>query len=86
MFLHLGSDSVIPLKNIVAITDMKAAKSGINQNFIKMKSNEKMVEDISDGNAKSFIITDKKIYLSAISSVTLQKRAGYIREDNEEET
>ena len=84
MFLHLGSDSVVPLKNIVAITDMKIVKSGINQEFIKLKCNDKLVEDISEGNAKSFIITDNKVCLSAISTLTLKKRAEYIREDTEE--
>lgn len=89
MFLHIGSDYVIPLKNIVAITDMTAIKSGINEKFITTKRKEKKVEDVSDGNAKSFIITDNKVYLSAISSITLKKRAGYIKseshEDREEE-
>jgi hypothetical protein len=84
MFLHLGSDRVIPLKNIIAITDMKIVKSGINQNFIKLKRDEKVVEDISEGNGKSFIITDKKVYLSAISTLTLKKRAEFIQEDIDE--
>lgn len=85
MFLHLGSDRVVPLKNIVAITDMNVIKSGINHDFIKLKRNEKKVEDISEGNAKSFIITDTKVYLSAISAMTLKKRAEFIREDTNEE-
>lgn len=84
MFLHLGSDRVIPLKNIIAITDMAIVKSGINQDFIKLKRSKKVVEDISEGNAKSFIITDKKVYLSAISTITLKKRAETIREDIDE--
>jgi hypothetical protein len=84
MFLHLGSDRVIPLKNIIAITDMKIVKSGINQNFIQLKRDEKVVEDISEGNGKSFIITDKKVYLSAISTLTLKKRAEFIQEDQED--
>lgn len=84
MFLHLGSDRVIPLKNIIAITDMKIVKSGINQNFIQLKRNEKVVEDISEGNGKSFIISDKKVYISAISTLTLKKRAETIQEDIDE--
>jgi len=85
MFLHLGSDKVVPLKNIIAITDMKILKSGINQNFIKIKRSEKVVEDISEDNAKSFIIADNKVYLSAISTLTLKKRAETLREDSDEE-
>ena len=85
MFLHLGNDTVVPLKNIIAITDMKIVKSGINQNFIKIKNSEKVVEDISEGNAKSFIIADHKVYLSAISTLTLKKRADNFKDDSDEE-
>lgn len=85
MFLHLGADTVIPLKNIIAIHDLKSSKSHINNEFIKNMRNDKKVVDISENNAKSFVITDKKIYLSAISSMTLKKRAGNIPEDEEKE-
>lgn len=85
MFLHLGADTVIPLKNIIAIHDLKSSKSHINNEFIKNMRNDKKVVDISENNAKSFVITDKKIYLSAISSMTLKKRAGNIPEAEEEE-
>jgi len=75
MFLHLGADMVVPLSDIIAITDLKSGKFGINKEFLNKMQDEKKVIDISDENAKSFIITSKKVYLSAISSLTLQKRA-----------
>lgn len=82
MFLHLGSDTVIPLKNVIAINDLKAIKSTVNNEFLKMMEEEKMIVDISENNPKSFIVTDKIVYLSAISSLTLKKRAGYIPEED----
>ena len=85
MFLHLGSDYVIPLKSIVAITDMNAVKATINQEFINEKRQQHLVVDIAKGQAKSLVITDQKIYLSAISAVTLKKRAGFILESEEVE-
>lgn len=85
MFLHLGSDYVIPLKSIVAITDMNAVKATINQEFIDEKRQQHLVVDIAKGQAKSLVITDKKVYLSAISAVTLKKRAGFILESEEVE-
>ncbi len=63
---------------------MTIVKSGINQKFIQLKRDEKVVEDISEGNGKSFIITDKKVYLSAISTLTLKKRAEIVQEDIDE--
>ncbi len=85
MFLHLGADTVIPLKNVIAIHDLKSSKSQINNDFIKNMRSDKKVVDISENNAKSFVVTDKKVYLSAISSMTLKKRAGNIPEDEDEE-
>ena len=75
MFLHLGDDMVVPLRDVIAITDLKSGKSGINKEFLNKMQAEKRVIDISEENAKSFIITNKLVYLSAISSLTLHKRA-----------
>ena len=75
MFLHLGADMVVPLRDVIAITDLKSAKSGINKEFLNKMQDEKKIIDISENNAKSFVITNKKVYLSAISSLTLHKRA-----------
>ena len=75
MFLHLGVDIVVPLSDVIAITDLKAGISEINQEFLnKMQDNKKII-DISEDAPKSFIITRKIVYLSAISSLTLHKRA-----------
>ena len=75
MFLHLGADMVVPLSDVIAITDFKSGKSGINKEFLNNMQEEKKIIDISEQNAKSFIITKKAVYLSAISSLTLKKRA-----------
>lgn len=75
MFLHLGADRVVPLRDVIAITDFKSGKSNINNEFLEKMYDDKKVIDVSEKNAKSFIITEKAVYLSAISSLTLQKRA-----------
>ncbi|TCL34429.1 uncharacterized protein DUF370 [Anaerospora hongkongensis] len=85
MFLHLGADKVIPLRDVIAITDLKSSPSKINDEFINTMQEESMIVDVSEGNAKSFVITDKIVYLSAISSPTLKKRSGYIAELDDEE-
>lgn len=84
MFLHLGADTVIPLRDVIAITDMKAVRSGINEDFIRVMHEESLINDVSEGNAKSFIVTDKVVYLSAISSATLKKRANFLTEEADE--
>lgn len=75
MFLHLGADMVVPLRDVIAITNFKLGKSGINKEFLARMEDEKKIIDISEKNPKSFIITSEKVYFSAISSLTLKKRA-----------
>lgn len=85
MYLHIGGNKVIPLKEIVAILDYeKFNRSAINKEFLAINSHKLPKKK---GPIKSFIITtNKKIYHSPISSTTLAKRAtvlskGYIAQD-----
>lgn len=84
MFLHLGADTVIPLRNVIAIFDLKVTGSAITNEYIKQIKDSNKIIDISEQSAKSFVITDENIYFSAISSQTLKKRAGYIAVGDEE--
>lgn len=83
MFLHIGGDVVLPMKNIIAIMDIESTTvSKDTKEFLKIAEEEGFIASISDDLPKSFIIAEiekkSKIYLSPISSVTLQKRSGYI--------
>jgi len=83
MFLHIGGDVVIPVKNIIAILDIESTTiSKDTKEFLTIAEEEGFIKSISDDLPKSFIITEtdkkSKIYLSPISSVTLQKRSGFI--------
>ena len=80
MFLHSGSDVSVALKDVIAINDYSYLKT-INKEFLKNMRSKKFIIDISENDPKSFVITDKKIYLSAISSVTLKKRADNLYND-----
>lgn len=75
MFLHLGADMVVPLRDVITITDFKSGKLSINKEFLEKMQDEKKVIDVSEKNTKSFIVTKNLVYLSAISSLTLKKRA-----------
>lgn len=83
MFLHIGGDVVIPMKNVIAIMDIETTTlSKDTKEFLKIAEEEGFIEAISNDLPKSFVITEmdkkSKIYLSPISSMTLQKRSGYI--------
>jgi len=85
MFLHIGGDIVIPIKDIIAIMDIDSTTiSKDTKEFLSIAEEEGFIESISNDLPKSFIITEiekkSKIYLSPISSVTLQKRSSYIKD------
>jgi extracellular matrix regulatory protein B len=84
VFLHIGGDQIIPKKDIIVILDEKTmAKSEANKKFlIKNKINNKDMDELSK--EKSFILTNKKLYTSSISSLTLKKRSDHIKEMLEE--
>jgi len=83
MFLHIGGDIVIPVKNIIAILDIESTTvSKDTKEFLKIAEEEGFIESVSRDLPKSYVITESdkksKIYLSPISSVTLQKRSGFV--------
>lgn len=83
MFLHIGGDVVIPIKNIIAVFDLDSTTiSKDTKDFLRVAEEEGFIISISEDIPKSFIITEteekSKIYLSPISSITLQKRSCYI--------
>jgi len=85
MFLHIGGDVVIPMKNVIAILDIETTTlSKDTKEFLKIAEEEGFIKSISNDLPKTFIITEMEkksvIYLSPISTVTLQKRSGYIED------
>lgn len=84
MFLHLGSDTVVALKDVVSIGDYRSFRSSVNRDFMQAMRERDAIVDISGSVPKSFVVTEEKIYLSAISSLTLKKRAENVF-DNEED-
>ncbi|HQI17236.1 MAG TPA: DUF370 domain-containing protein [Bacillota bacterium] len=85
MFMHLGGDVVISLKDIISIMDIESSStSSITKEFLKTAEDEGFIRKISEDEEKSVILTEKNkktiIYLSPISSVTLFKRAGFIKD------
>ncbi len=81
MFLHIGSDREILAKSVVSILNISTIeKSKITQEFVQTAKEKGWIESISQDSPKSIIITEENektiLYLSPISSVTLQRRIG----------
>lgn len=79
MYLHIGGDAVVALRDLVAIMDMVSMeRSAKNQEFLRIAAEEGFLEIVGDGAVFSWVITTRKVYGSPISSLTLKKRAGSI--------
>ncbi|HEY8345796.1 MAG TPA: DUF370 domain-containing protein [Symbiobacteriaceae bacterium] len=80
MFLHVGSDVTVSLRQVVAILNYRTSQVGeATREFLEAYRKANKVTDLSGGDPRSVVVTDSGIYLSPISSLTLQKRADFLR-------
>lgn len=80
MYLHLGQDSVVPEKNVIAVFDLdNTSQSYLTRDFLKKAEKKGHVITVSDDLPKSFVVVSEKgesrVYLSQLAPATLQKRA-----------
>lgn len=80
MFLHLGENVVVPIKDVIGIFDIETTMySADTSQFLRMSEEDGFVERITNEPPKSFVIAEvdkkSKIFLSPISSSTLSKRS-----------
>lgn len=79
MYLHLGGQTMVKQRDIVAILDLETTSvSKKTKEFLRINERNGVVENISEDIPKSYIICNEngrtKIYISQISSATLLKR------------
>lgn len=79
MFLHLGENEVVPVKDVIGIFDMESTTySYETSQFLRLAEEDGFVVRISKEGAKSFVIAEinkkSKVFISPISSATLLKR------------
>ena len=82
MYLHLGKETVIKEDDILGIFDLDTATvSRHTRKYLNIAEKEKETITVSYELPKSFVVCKrpkekgKKIYISQISPVTLQKRS-----------
>lgn len=80
MYLHLGGDKSVDIKDIVALLDMdNTTVTARSRRFINEAARRGEVEDVSEELPKSYIITEEngksKVYISSLSPQTLIRRA-----------
>lgn len=75
MFLHLGSDVVVPYREVIAILDAELLeRSQAVQDLVEIQRLDQRVTTIAEARPRSIVITDKGVFLSPISALTLKRR------------
>jgi len=88
VFLHLGDNVVIPMRDIIGIFDINSCMySSDTSQFLRLAEEDGFVERVNDSPPKSCIVAEiskkSKIYLSPISTSTLSKRTEMINNYSE---
>lgn len=75
MYLHLGENTVITDKEIIGIFDMDTSTvNKATRDYLSNAEKNGRVEYVNYDLPKSFIVSDKKVYVSPINTATLNKR------------
>ena len=82
MYLHLGNEVSIRARDIIGIFDLDTATvSKDTKGFLRHCEDSDMVTNVSSDLPKSFVLCryngDLQIFITAISSSTLKKRASF---------
>ncbi len=81
MYLYLGQETVVPMRDVVGIFDMDNTTVSRNTRvFLNEAENQGQVVAVSNELPKSFVVCRSKthentVYLSQLSCATLLKRA-----------
>lgn len=84
MYLHIGKETILKTEDIIGIFDLDTATvSKTTRNFLNRAEKQKEVITVTSELPKSFIVArdgkkKRKIYISQLSSSTLEKRSSYI--------
>lgn len=83
MYLHIGQDTVVRLRDIVGIFDIDTASiSPITREYLRNAQESGRVVNVTGELPKSFVVClepeGTRVYISQISSTTLLKRSGSV--------
>ncbi len=84
MYLHLGGEICVKIKDIIAIMDLETSStSKITREFLRKTQKNEVINVNEAELPKSYVVTESKdnvkIYISPISSNTLLKRANNLK-------
>jgi len=76
LYIHVGEDMMVQISELIAIIDKKSFQnSELNHNYLQLA--KKAIIDLAKGDFKSIVVTEHHVYLSPLSSNTLNKRSNF---------
>jgi len=79
-YLHLGSDVTVHNDEIIGIFDIERVTVNKNVNeFLKIAQKSGKIYYVSLDMPKSFAVSDNKIYVTNVSTLTLKQRCATIK-------
>lgn len=77
MYIHIGEDASVRMRDIVAILDKESGSSSeLAEEFLKR--HEGSIINLAKKSFKSIVITKEHVYLSPFASGTLKKRSNFM--------
>ncbi len=73
MFLHIGGAQIVFNRELIGIFKLNTSDAEVNEGFVAA-AGVQPIEIKGSGRPKSFVLTDRNIYLSPISPLTLSRR------------
>ncbi len=72
MFMHIGDTRIVFYDELIGIFNSKIKEKEENKFFLDKNLDDEEIKKIDS--CKSFVVTEKKVFLSNLSSTTLAKR------------
>lgn len=77
MYIHIGEDLNVRVKDVIAILDKESVNSSsLVEEFLKCYKGD--LVNLSKTQYKSIVITQTQVYLSPLASGTLKKRSNQV--------
>ncbi len=75
MYVHIGGEYAVKIQDIVGIMDLEnTSTSRVTREFLRKKEQEGKVITTSFDLPKSFVVTEDCVYITPVTSATLEKR------------
>lgn len=75
MYIHIGGGNAVYIGDIIGIMDIEnTSTSRVTREFLRKKEEEGKIITTSFDLPKSFVITEKYVYITPVTAQTLEKR------------